>query len=482
MSVNTPLGATSPGSGAFELRVPARARVGFARREPGVYALGGLVVLSLLICVAASSTYALMPASIRAQDIFGLAGLFGDSGLHLPAGVLLPVFALLFGCYVVAVRAADRLSPRMVLGAIAALIVIVLIAPALMSTDVFSYEAYARMIVSYGANPYLHGPSTIQLDFIYPFVGNKWINTPTVYGPVFTLLSALIDKLTFGAHACLVTNARPTGVCYRAVVEMTFTYKAVAAGAAIAIIAMLWQGARLRGLNPVRAVAVFGLNPLVIIYGIGGGHNDLLMLVFSTFAVYALLAKRERGAGSSVAVATAVKLTAGVLLPFMLASGVELGASERRRRILGGLAAGGVVTIAAGVIAFGPSLFNLLPTLQRIQSMGDTSSVPGFLSIALHLHVLGRVLGVILGLIFLTVLAWLVRRVWRGEMDWIDGAGWATLAMLMAASSMLPWYVAWLMPLVALGTSRRLWNASLVFTGVIQLITMLAYIPHWAGA
>ncbi len=462
--------------------MPAQARVGHARPLLGRFALGGLLALSLLICVAASSTYALLPAPIRAPDIFGLAGLFGDSGLHLPAGVLLPVFSLLFGCYIVAVRAADRLSPRAVLATIAALIAIVLIAPALMSTDVFSYEAYARMFVTYGANPYVHGPSAIQLDFIYPFVGSKWWNTPTVYGPVFTLLSAAVDSLTFGVHSCLVTNARPTGVCYRAVAEMTFAYKTIAAVSAIAIVAILWHAARLRGLNPVRAVAVFGLNPLVIIYGVGGGHNDLLMLVFGTLAIYALLAKRDRGAGVSVALATAVKLTAGLLLPFMLAAGVGLGAPSRRRRIVLGAALGGLAMIIAGIAAFGFSLFNLIPTLQHIQSMGDTSSVPGFLSIALHLHVLGRVLGVVLGLIFLSVFAWLLHRVWRGRMDWIDGAGWATLAMLMAASSMLPWYVAWLMPLVALCTSRRLWNAALWFTGIIQLITMLAYIPHWAGA
>ena len=50
-------------------------------------------------------------------------------------------------------------------------------------------------------------------------------------------------------------------------------------------------------------------------------------------------------------------------------------------------------------------------------------------------------------------------------MDWIDGAGWATLAMLLTASSLLPWYVAWLLPLVGLCTDRRLWR-SLILTGM----------------
>jgi hypothetical protein len=71
-----------------------------------------------------------------------------------------------------------------------------------------------------------------------------------------------------------------------------------------------------------------------------------------------------------------------------------------------------------------------------------------------------------------------VRRVWRGQLDWIDGAGWATVAMLATASSLLPWYMAWLMPLAALGTDRRLWRTSIVLTGVVLFIEMLGYIPH----
>ncbi len=65
-------------------------------------------------------------------------------------------------------------------------------------------------------------------------------------------------------------------------------------------------------------------------------------------------------------------------------------------------------------------------------------------------------------------LCWLLRRVWRGQIDWIDGAGWATLAMLVASSSLLPWYVAWLLPLAALGRDRRLATTAIVLTGVVQ--------------
>ncbi len=61
-------------------------------------------------------------------------------------------------------------------------------------------------------------------------------------------------------------------------------------------------------------------------------------------------------------------------------------------------------------------------------------------------------------------LLWLLRRVWLGKMDWIDGAAWATFAVLVTAWAMLPWYVIWMLPLVALGTSRRLWRATMFMT------------------
>jgi hypothetical protein len=68
--------------------------------------------------------------------------------------------------------------------------------------------------------------------------------------------------------------------------------------------------------------------------------------------------------------------------------------------------------------------------------------------------------------------------VWRDKLDWIAGSGWAALALLVTAASLLPWYVVWLMPLAALGRDRRLWTASLVLSGVMVAFQLLAYIPH----
>jgi hypothetical protein len=79
---------------------------------------------------------------------------------------------------------------------------------------------------------------------------------------------------------------------------------------------------------------------------------------------------------------------------------------------------------------------------------------------------------------FIAIFTWLLRRVWRGELDWIDAAGWATVALLIAASSRQAWYVVWLIPLAALATDRRLWTVAIAMTGVLQALQLFGYIPH----
>ena len=50
--------------------------------------------------------------------------------------------------------------------------------PILLSTDVFSYIAYARMGVEHGINPYTHGPLAILHDPVYRYVQRHWELSP----------------------------------------------------------------------------------------------------------------------------------------------------------------------------------------------------------------------------------------------------------------------------------------------------------------
>ena len=458
MSVNSPLGAMR-GAG-FELRTPALETRAASQSRLGLLALAGILVTGLLVAISAAGTDKLLPSTVNAGvGAVGLEGSFGTPGINLGGLGLTVVIAAMLVSYLMAVRAAGRLSPLLVLGTIAALHALMLLAPPLFSTDVFSYQFYGRIGQIYHANAYLAGPSALHLDPLYYYVGSKWISVPTVYGPVFTALSYPLAPLSI-----------PTDV---------FVYKAIAAVSSLAVVALVWNAARLRGINPVKASVLVGLNPLVVVYGVGGGHNDLLMLVPMLIAVVLLLQRRGRlGAGAIVA-GVGVKVTAGLLLPFALAGARGPLLSTRRRDLLIGAGIAAALLAIFTVILFGAGPLHLPATIEKVQNKGSNwQSVPGFIGTRLGFGAVGHPASLILGGLFALVLAWLLWRVWRDKLDWIAGAGWAALALLVSAASLLPWYIAWLMPLAALGRDRVLWKASLVLTGVMVCFQLFAYIPH----
>ena len=248
--------------------------------------------------------------------------------------------------------------------------------------------------------------------------------------PLFTALSGVL------AHASITVS--------------TYIFKLTAALGCLGTVAILWRSARVRGVDPVRGAVLFGLNPLVVLYGVGGGHNDLLMLLPMVAGVYAVLRSQDRKAGAMFVIAAAVKLTGALVAPFAYAAPELAGDDGRRRALLFGVGVTTAAVMAIGFGLFGVGTLHLPLILSQVQSEGDWHSIPGFISTAMLLPGLASVVGVILAVGFVACSARLLWHVWHGRIDWLEGAAWATVAILVCAGSLLPWYVAWLLPLVAL--------------------------------
>lgn len=457
MSTGTPLSVSARGT-AYDLgSVGLGAGLDRVSSRRALLAIAGVLLSGVAVVLGAAHTTTLLPQSVQLGVPSSLSGVFSGVGLNLHPTGAIAALALLFVAYWFVVALSTQLSARVVLGTIAVLNLLVLLGPPLISTDVFSYQAYARMGAVYGINPYTNVPYGIFHDALFSYLGAKWTYIPSAYGPVFTVLSYVTAPLTVAASV--------------------FTYKALAAVCSLVLVALVWQCARLRGNDPIKACALVGLNPLLVIYGVGGGHNDLLMLVALVGGVYAVLLSRERLGGGLTVVAAGMKLTAGVVLPFALAAGGPRRGRPRRNLLIGtGI---GVAFVAALSLAvFGPGSIDMLKTINRSQSEGSWQTIPGFLSAALGLNTIGHVVGYVLAAVFVVIAVRLLRRVWEGRLDWIDGAGWATLAMLVASSSLLPWYVGWLLPLAALGRDRRLTRWTLIMTGIVLACQLVGYIPH----
>jgi hypothetical protein len=411
--------------------------------------------LSLAVCVAATRTVWLLPETRRLPT--GVVGPLRQIGFSLSQFEVALLLAALIAGYLLAIRWIDELSPRSVICAIIALNLVALLGPPLFSTDVFSYQAYARMFALYHSNPYLHGPSAIASNPIYSLIGPKWVDTASVYGPLFTFLSGAFASMSIAAGQ--------------------ISFRLVAAAASGGTSLLIWRCARLRRLDPVRGVALFGLNPLVTLYGVSGGHNDLLMLVLSTGAIYGVLSRRDRLGGALVSAAAAVKLAGGLILPFALLSDLEREAPRRRAFLIGFLVVTIVIALAS-IAVFGAGILKLPGTLGAVQDRGTTwKSGPGslFAATGLHPNLASRV---VVDLILIGCLSWLLREVWRARMDWLEGAAWATFAMLVTAWSFVPSYVSWTLPLVALCRTRRLWDAALVLTAIAGVMMIAETLPN----
>ena len=143
-----------------------------------------------------------------------------------------------------------------------------------------------------------------------------------------------------------------------------------------------------------------------------------------------------------------MKASAALAIPFAL-----IGAQRPRRLALAGAVAL-AVALGAGVAVFGVHLLGAGAWLtQQHQVAGH--SLPSQVSKLLGLGELALGVRVAFLAAFAGALAASLRRTWRGA-PWIDGYGWATLALLAATAWILPWYGLWALLPASLCANRRL--------------------------
>jgi hypothetical protein len=333
---------------------------------------------------------------------------------------------------------AGAISKRWAIVLIAALQLIVFAGPILLSTDIFSYIAYARMGVEHGLNPYTHGPVAIAGDPVFKYVGHDWELVATAYGPLYTLLSYPLAPL--------------------GVVGALWGMKLEALLAGAGTLALTWRCARARGFDPVAAILIVGANPLFVIYGLGGAHNDLIMMLAMMAAVSLTIVgtptgRREAGAAAWVVAGALTKATVAVLLPFMIVS-------RRRLAPILGTVTALVLGALIGYAVFGIHGIDVVAALNRDAAFVSTDSFateiahlfgkPGVFPVDHDLLKAGLVL----------ILAHLLWRTWRGY-DWVAASGWALLAISVTSTWLLAWYILWPLPLAVISRDRRLLAATL---------------------
>ena len=417
------------------MSVAAQSELGLTRSRPAQWAPALATVCGLLLVAATAEIVldgalghsALIPKSPE------IAGWLRGIGERLGFRVFLIAILVSAGAYAGLLALAGAVSKRAAIVLIGTLQLIVFAGPILLSTDVFSYIAYARMGVVHGINPYLHGPLAIAQDPIYRYVGQDWKHVATAYGPLYTLLSYPLAPLGL------------TGALWG--------MKVAALLASAGTLALTWRCACVRAFNPVAAILAVGVNPLYLIYGLGGAHNDLIMLLLMMAAVSLTFAGRDAAAAVSVVAGALVKVTVGVLLPFMIL------ARRSRAQLLGAAGALGLGALIA-YAAFGTHGVDLVAALNRDAAFVSTDSFPTEIA-----HLFGKP-GVfpvdhdLLKAALVLIVLHLLWRTWRGY-DWVAAAGWTLLAISVTSTWLLAWYILWPLPLAVIARDRRLLVATL---------------------
>ncbi len=400
-----------------------------------------LVLVAATVEIVLDGAAGSSPLIPKSPDISAwLTGVGERLGYRVFLIALLASVAAYAGLLALALRSgAQAISKKWAIVLIAALHVVVFAGPILLSTDVFSYIAYARMGVEHGLNPYLHGPSAISKDPVFQYVGHDWRRVASAYGPVYTLLSYPLAPL--------------------GVVGALWGMKLEALLASAGTLALTWRCARERGFDPVAAILIVGVNPLYVIYGLGGAHNDLIMMLAMMGAVSLTIVgrpsvRREGTAAALIVAGALVKATVAVLLPFMIVS---------RRRLAPILGAGAALAAGAliGYLVFGVDGINVVAALNRDAAFVSSDS---FATEIAHLFGKPGVFPVdhdLLKLALVLISLHLLWRTWRGY-DWVAASGWALLAISLTSTWLLAWYILWPLPLAVISRDRRLLIATLV--------------------
>jgi alpha-1,6-mannosyltransferase len=315
------------------------------------------------------------------------------------------------------------------------------------SRDLWAYAAQGQL-VRHGLDPYVLGPAALPGSFAIE-VSSRWSGAAAPYGPLWLALGHLVAA-TISAAWLTVFVLRLFAVAGFALICWAVPILAERAGG-----------------RPDLAVWLCVANPLVLVLGVGGGHNDLLMvgLMMAGLAVATGPGTALRTLGWATIVITAavaVKSPAVVALAFAVPLWLHHAPSAERFR--GGRS---IAVIALGVVAASAGVFVALTAatglgwgwIHQVNSSApivNWMSIPTLLTISWNL-VIGvrhgattvnatmrgvRTAGTVLTVVLLTA-GWLfaLRRRW-----WELFAA-SLLVVVVLGPAVQPWYFCW--PLAA---------------------------------
>ncbi len=333
------------------------------------------------------------------------------------------------------------------------------------AADMFHYQAMARVLWVFGANPL----TTPAEAFPYP-IGISWAHLPSPYGPLWSLLTA---------PAALLPGER--------LLEGLYAFKALAAVSYLGCAWLVWRlVARTRPGHEAFALVLFAWNPFVVLRVVGNGHNDLWMMLFVLLA----LDRAERHAWTSaiamLTLSVLVKFASALLGPPLLVYIWTHAEGDARARLLL-VARSGAVAAALVVLTYWPFWDGAatFATLRAEAAMMITSTpqlvealLRPWLADPAAATALARRITLLAFAIAYGALTWQARGGFPGLLAACFGLLFAYL--LLAAGWFRPWYLLWPIAILALRPGRwpTLTLLAITFCGALPDLVE-QYRDHW---
>jgi hypothetical protein len=434
--------------------------------------IGGYGLIALISAAPRSPLVPPLPAGVEAAGwlsrVASALGLDRMSEASLTALAIMTLGAMLAAFAVMLLEAwRGRVAIGVVALAGAAALTLAVLAPVLLSRDVYSYAVYGDM-AAHGSNPYAHTPGALAASPFGSALSPEWRDTRSVYGPAFTLASEGIDRFSSDPG------------------EEILAFKVLAALGAVAAAGL--GAAAANRLIPGRGAFALGavaLNPVLVIHTVGGAHNDALVAAGLAAAAFLAVGHRTRNYAMPPLRALAVTVLLAATAMIKVVGGVALlmwiwdvARRSERRAATTTRHLGVAVLVGAALSApyfAGGRVVTALANLAGRQGWASPARL-----VARGAEAVGNVLSTSAGAALRTVLyagflglfGWAVVRLLRSDGP-SSPARWgaALLVLALAAPYLLPWYAAWFLPLLPLvgDRDRALMSVGLVAGAILAL-------------
>lgn len=329
----------------------------------------------------------------------------------------------------------------------------ILLTPAIFSRDVYSYIAQGRLVLA-GFNPYTNGVSVVP-GWFHLGVDPLWATTPTPYGQIWIAIEATVVSITPDSPFWSLVLFRVASLL--AVIAMTLGILKLARHFEVSASLAVWLSL---------------LNPLTLFHLIGAAHNDSFMLALLVWAFYFAVQRKFLRAVLFVICASLIKPIALLALAIVVLE-PKLQLRQKVTRWL--VTALGTVALlwTVGIVSrYGLDWIQALVAPGEVLTLLSPSSTAGYV-FGLMFETLGiasieNVLMFVRFTLFGFALAIITFYLCSTKAENIVRVGAYSFALLVIASPVIqPWYVLWVLLLIApIGIRNVLHLRLIVFTTV----------------